>query len=332
MSAERQFEDKPAVREATPLMFGLVGPSGGGKTYSALRLATGMQRVIGGEIFLIDTESDRALHYADKFKFRHVSFSAPFSPLDYLKAVQHCIDAGAKIIIIDSMSHEHEGPGGVLEWHEAEAERLQAEWRTTRDKVNMPAWSKPKQARRRLINSLLQMKANFIFCFRAKDKVKLGQGKVTQLGFMPIAGDEFVYEMTAKALLLPGAQGVPTWQSDNPGEAMMIKLPEMFRDFFSGRAGQPFDEDIGEKLAQWAAGGVSKPSTHEKSSTEAGAAGSPSRAKSDTVADLLVGYRDCEDQQSFDDLEARRELIWPQASKGQKLELKNASTEARARL
>src|SRR5690242_13140717 len=107
-SLDRKFEDTEAVRSPTPLLFGLIGPSGAGKTYSALRLATGMQRVFGGEIFVVDTESRRALHYAKDFKFRHVEFAPPFSPLDYLAAIEHCVTKGAKTIIVDSMSHEHD--------------------------------------------------------------------------------------------------------------------------------------------------------------------------------------------------------------------------------
>ena len=83
--SDRTFEDKPAVRTATPLLVGLIGPSGSGKTFSALRMATGIQRVSGGEVFVVDTESRRSLHYADKFKFRHVEFHAPFGPLDTAK-------------------------------------------------------------------------------------------------------------------------------------------------------------------------------------------------------------------------------------------------------
>ena len=84
----RQFEDRPAVRESVPLLVGLFGPSGGGKTYSALRLAAGVQSETGGEVYCIDTEARRALDYAydEKtqagFKFRHLAFTAPFSPLD----------------------------------------------------------------------------------------------------------------------------------------------------------------------------------------------------------------------------------------------------------
>src|SRR6266446_5059778 len=249
----RKFEDRPAVREATPLLVGLIGPRGGGKTFSALRLATGIQRVSGGDFWGIDTESRRMLHYADRFRFRYLAFGAPFGPLDYLAAVEHRVAKRAKNIIVDSMSHEHEGPGGVLEMHAAESKRLAEAWKKSEDVVKMAAWIKPKADRRRLINTLLQINANFIFCFRAKEKMKIVKGKEPEaLGFMPIAGEEFVYEMVLKCLLLPAANGVPTWQSENTGERMMIKLPEQFRDLFANKP--QLSEDLGEKLARWAAG------------------------------------------------------------------------------
>src|SRR5581483_7738128 len=156
-SETRSFEDKPAVRERVPLLVGLVGPSGSGKTFSALRMATGIQRVAGGDIYVIDTEAKRALHYADMFKFRHIPFLAPFGSLDYLAAINHCVKKGAKTIVIDSMSHEHKGPGGVLEEHQAEMERLAAAWKTSLDKTNMPAWAAPKAKRRTLLNAITQM-------------------------------------------------------------------------------------------------------------------------------------------------------------------------------
>lgn len=248
--SSRTFEDVPAIRQRVPLLVGLVGPSGSGKTFSALRLATGVQKAIGGDIYYIDTEARRALHYADLFKFRHLAFGAPFGPTDYLAAVEHCAKKGAKTIIVDSMSHEHDGPGGVLEMHQAELERLGGS-----DKMNFLAWQKPKAARRRLLNSLLQIDCNFIFCFRAKEKLKMVPGKQPQpLGWMPIAGEEFVYEMSLNILLYPNCGGVPQWHPDEAGEQAMIKLPSQFRPIFEARA--PLSEDIGAKLAEWAAGGV----------------------------------------------------------------------------
>ena len=256
----RVFEDSEAKRGAVPLMVGLVGPSSGGKTFSALRLATGIQRVTGGDIFVIDTESRRSLHYADQFKFRHVPFEAPFGPLDYLAAIEHCVKRGAKVVIVDSMSHEHEGPGGVLEQHAAEVERQAKRDDGTIDeakaeRVKLGAWAKPKAARRRMINTILQMPISSIFCFRAKEKLEIKTGQPPRpKGFMPIAGEEFVFEMTINCLLLPKAGGVPTWQSKEIGELATMKLPRQFEQLFADPT--PLSEDHGETMARWAEGGA----------------------------------------------------------------------------
>jgi len=252
MSA-RTFEDSQATRERVPLMLGLVGPSGGGKTMSALRLATGIQRITGGDIFMVDTEARRSLHYAADFKFRHVPFGAPFGPLDYLAAIEHCVRKGARVVIVDSMSHEHEGPGGVLEAHDVETKRLAALWKTSESATQMTAWAKPKAERRRMINSILQLPVSAIFCFRAKEKLKIVRGKdPQQMGFMPIAGEEFIYEMAMNCLLLPKADGVPCWDSPEIGERATMKCPKQFRHLFE--SGGPLSEDIGEHMARWAEG------------------------------------------------------------------------------
>lgn len=246
------FVTKPAVREQVPVMVGLMGASGSGKTFSALRLAAGIQRVTGGDICVIDTESRRALHYADDFKFLHMQFDAPFGPLRYLEAIKAAYDAGARTIVVDSMSHEHEGPGGVLEMHDREVQRLGGG-----DRHNFPAWAKPKAERRQMINGILQVNANFIFCFRAKEKTKPGKDEsgrkaLVEQGYMPIAGEEFVFEMTMNALLLPGSAGVPVWESSFPGERAMMKLPRQFIDVM--KDGRQIDEGIGQSLAEWARG------------------------------------------------------------------------------
>ncbi len=311
-SSARVFDDQPAVRGPTPLLFGLIGPSGSGKTFSALRLATGMQRVFGGDVFMIDTESNRGLHYAERFRFRHVPFRAPFSPLDYLDAINHCVSKGAKTIIVDSTSHEHEGPGGVLEMHQREVERMSGGDYKKAERVKMLAWGKPKAERRRLINTVIQMPVNFLFCFRAKEKLKIVPGKEPeQLGFMPIAGEEFVYELAGKALLLPGANGVPTWQSNNAGERMMIKLPEQFRSIFDGSNPTQLDESIGQKLAEWAAGGA---------------------ASAAPAAPTVAHYESCITLADFEALEQRRQAAWKAIPTAQKAALKAASDAAGTRL
>jgi hypothetical protein len=286
------FTDEAAIRVATPLLTGIVGPSGTGKTYSALRLATGMRRVYGGEIFGIDTESGRMLHYAPeegakpdpangKFDFRHVRFASPYPSLRYLAAIEHCVKRGAKVIVIDSMSHEHEGVGGVLEQHRDEAERLAKEWSSTVDAAKMSAWDKPKAGRRRLINTILtDLNVSCILNFRAKKKLHIATKEekkanpkmesVSYRGMLPIAGEEFIYEMMLKCVLLPGARGVPTWKSDFPEEQDMMKIPRQFEHIFERPA--PLSEDIGQQLAEWAAGASFKAPTDDDVGTSLTAA------------------------------------------------------------
>lgn len=314
----RTFESKPAEREHVPLLIGIVGPSGGGKTFSALRLARGIQRVSGGDIHVIDTEARRALHYASIFRkpdgspgFMHTAFGAPFGSLDYLAAIEHCVRQGAKTIVIDSASHEHEGPGGLLEQHAAEVHRIAGDdWRKA-ERVKMLAWQKPKANRRRLINSLLQLECNFILCFRAKQKLKIIPGKEPeQRGWMPIAAEELAYELAARFLLLPGANGVPTFSPEHEDERAMVKIPEQFRSMLAKP--EQLSEDLGERMARWAAGSAAPPAV--------------------TVASLLVSYAACSDPATLRACEVSRGALWKAATKEEKAALKGASDGAAKRI
>lgn len=248
-----------------PLLVGLTGPSGSGKTYSALRLATGIQKVVGGDIFVVDTEQRRALHYADRFSFKHVNFEPPFGSLDYLEALRYCKEQGAGVVVIDSCSHEHDGPGGLLEQHEAELDRMAGNDYKKRDRMAMLAWQKPKAGRRKLINAITtELAMPVIFCFRAKrttKPVKNQQGKIepTDQGFSSIGADEWLFEMALNAVLLPGSKGVPIWASDMPGERLAIKLPEQFAGL--AMRDRPLDESVGSHLAKWAAGKLDEKKT-----------------------------------------------------------------------
>ena len=258
--SSRSFEDRLAVREQVPVLVAINGPSGSGKTYSSLRLATGIQSVTGGDIGVIDTETKRSLHYADKFKFRHLDFRAPYGSLDYLEAIRHFTAKGVRTVIVDSGSHEHEGVGGYLATHEEELQRLGGN-----QKMAFAAWVKPARLRRQLIDGILHEDINLIMCFRAKEKIKIEPGKDPRyLGWMPICGDDFQYEMTATALLYPGCKGVPIWNPSMPGEKAMTKLPEQFLGVLDDK--QPLNETHGRRIAEWARGGAkptSAPATEQ---------------------------------------------------------------------
>ena len=302
----RNFTHRIATRDKTPLLVGLVGSSSSGKTYSALRLATGFQRVNPGPIFVIDTEAGRALQYADEFKFVHVPFGAPFGPLDYLEVIRYCIDNGATNIVIDSMSHEHEGPGGLLAIHAEEHKRMGGKPQTQGF-----AWTRPKQEHRLLINTILQFSCNFVFCFRARQKLdwnkKDANGKRLEpepLGFMPIGDETWMYEFTMQALLLPGANGVPTWNSEMPGEKEhVIKLPKFFRGTF---ANDPqLTEDVGEAMAKWAAGA--------------------SAIQKRSAAQLIADYAACSEPSEFRRLQDVTRVSWSSIAKEDKPGVKAAS-------
>jgi energy-coupling factor transporter ATP-binding protein EcfA2 len=249
-----QFKSSKAVRSHVPLLFGIVGPTGSGKSFSALRVASGIQKQRGGKIVAGDTESKRLLHYADYFDFEHTELAPPFGSLRYLEFLRWSVnDLKASVVIIDSASHEHEGEGGYLQLHEQQLDRLSKGDASKRNAVNFLAWAKPSAERRELINGLLQLNACFIFCFRAKEKLKIERGKdPVDLGWMAIAGAELLYEMTAVAMLEPAAAGVPTWRSQMPGTSAQIKLPIQFKEIF--KPGEALCEAHGEKMALWASG------------------------------------------------------------------------------
>lgn len=261
----RQFTIAPGARDARmPLFIGLVGPSGSGKTRSALRLAAGMQTVSGGEVVFINTEGRRGTMDLDMFKkadgspaIHHMPFDAPFASLDYLDAILEAQKFGAKTIVIDSMSHEHEQEGGMLDYHEAELNRLAGDDYKKREAMKMLAWAKPKAARRRLLTrGIMQSDMNLIACFRAKETSrpvkKDGKTVVEQLGFTPIAGDEFVFECALSAFLPPNSRGVPDWHPEGIGERMAVKRPDHLEGIL--KDGEQLTEEVGARLAKWAAG------------------------------------------------------------------------------
>lgn len=256
-----EFEYGPAARATLPLLLGVAGPTGSGKTFSALRLATGLQRVTGGDIALIDTESKRATAYDRLFKFNHLDFPPPFGPDRYQRAIQYVIKKGAKNIVIDSMTHEHSGEGGVMDQVDKFLDEKCGDDYQKRDKLNMLAHKAPKAARKALNNYVIQAGrtgANFIFCYRADEKVKPVQGQgIQNMGMTPETTSKLVYEMMAMFLLSAAADGKPIFDPKTPLEKMFVKLPVQFRDMLA--KGEPLSEDLGEKFALWARGDILDP-------------------------------------------------------------------------
>lgn len=272
---------RPAVRLSSKAMIGLGGPSGGGKTLSALLIARGLCMGVDEQIFGIDTEGGRMLDYAPAegekpgpftFGFQYFALEPPFSPMAYQEAIATAVKAKAGCIIVDSMSHEHEGEGGILEWHDRELDRMAGKDFEKRDRVTFTAWIEPKKAHNKLVNKILQHRVHFVFCFRAKDKLapkKNEKGKIefVNVGWTPICADRFEYEMTTLLILPPNAKGVPDLKAER------TKLQE--QHFGAFPAGKPLDEDAGRAMARWCAGKSIAPAPASSGRREAKPAAKP---------------------------------------------------------
>lgn len=243
------FVFKPAVREAVGLLIGLIGPSGSGKTFSAMRVAAGIVGQ-GKRFAVIDTESRRALHYADKFSFDHCEICAPFRPDTYSEAIRAADKAGYGAIVVDSCSHEWAGEGGILDWQEEELTRMAGDDYRKREACKMASWIKPKMSHKQMVQRLLQVKAHLILCFRAEEKMKMekdqnGKMQIIPIGWQPVCSKEMPYELTVSFLL----------HSEKPGIGEPIKLQEQHKAIFP--FGKLLDESAGKSVADWAKGGVS---------------------------------------------------------------------------
>jgi len=231
------FKFQTGKRLNTHILISLAGASGSGKTYSAMELATG---ICGDEPFaVVDTEAGRALHYADQFRFDHADFGPPFTPERYLEAVKSAEKAGYKAIVIDSMSHEFDGEGGIMEAAENSGAK------------GPGAWKEPKARHKKMMNAFLQVRTHLIFCLRAEERIDMskkderGRIIVENAGWHPIQEKRFLYEMTASFTLRPDAPGV-----------VDLSLPHKVQDQhrMAFPPGSHINRDAGKLLASWARG------------------------------------------------------------------------------
>lgn len=299
-----------AKRDDTSLLIGISGASGSGKTMSALRLATGLAQ--GEPIYFIDTEAKRALHYAEQFNFKHLDMRPPFTPEAFMQAIQTAERAGAKVIVVDSMSDEYEGVGGLQEMHDDEVARLARKpfdnlegWEI--DKFNAPGWKVPKTRHKtRLISPLRQVRCYVIFCMRAEEKIKFvkirdertGKEKnaIEQAGWTPVCEKRFMYDMTMSFTVTPDNPGVPLIKD---GQAVYGKLQRQHLAFFP--EGKAVTEESGRQLRAWARGEtVSNAPSRPSSPARASGAGEtpPSDSSPASVNNqmVLVNYHNALDK------------------------------------
>lgn len=177
---------KRAERKKTKIRIGLFGPSGSGKTYSALLLANGI--TTWDKIAVIDTERGSADLYAHLGPYNTLTLEAPFTPERYIEALKECAKAGMEVVVIDSISHEWDGPGGCLQIHEQ---------MTGNSYTN---WAKVTPRHNAFINAILQSPVHVICCGRAKQdyvlQEKNGKQVPEKVGLKAVTREGLDYEMT----------------------------------------------------------------------------------------------------------------------------------------
>lgn len=195
------FHASDATRESILLRAGICGPTGSGKTKTALIMGTRMVERLGvGPLFVIDSENKSALRYAysprskQGYRFKHVPMPEDdYSPAAYVAAMDYCESQGAGVIIIDSLSHAWNGINGVLEQVDQVTERSRAKSSFSE------GWKAMTPVHNRLIQRILGSSAHVIFTLRAKtdwviQENERGKREPMKVGLAPVQREGVDYE------------------------------------------------------------------------------------------------------------------------------------------
>lgn len=222
---------KKATKEQAKLRLALFGVSGSGKTYTALRIATGL----GGKIAVIDTERNSACKYSDRFDFDVCNATKP--SIENLKMF---IEEAKNydVLIIDSMTH-------------AWLELLQEVERVAKTKFGgntWSAWSEGTPKQMSLINALLDFPGHIIATMRVETNwttVTNDKGKVVpvRVGEAPKQGKGIEYEFDMLMQISPEHDALVLKDRTGKYQDEVIALP---------------DERFGEELANWLKEGKTK--------------------------------------------------------------------------
>lgn len=181
------MELRHATRKQAKIKLALQGPSGSGKTMSALLLAYGLTND-WKNISIIDTENHSADLYAHLGSYNVLSLDKPFSPERYIEALEVCEKAGMEVIILDSITQEWDGSGGILDIHQA---------MTGNSFTN---WSKVTPRHNAFVQKFLQSGCHIIATIRTKQDYVLSEknGKMVpeKVGLKGVTREGMDFEFT----------------------------------------------------------------------------------------------------------------------------------------
>lgn len=225
---------KKALKSQARLRAALFGPSGAGKTFTALRIATG----IGGRIAVIDTERGSASKYSDRFHFDVCELAKPEnrSIAGYCEAIKAAGEAGYDVLIIDSLSH------GWQELLEQVDQIAKARYRGN----SWSAWSEATPQQRNLVDAILGYPGHVLATMRSKTEWQTasdagGKSRPVRVGLAPEQGKGIEYEFDLLVEL--STDHIANVIKDRTGQ---------FQDKLIDKPGEKF----GRELAAWLSDGV----------------------------------------------------------------------------
>jgi len=169
----------------------MIGPTGAGKTWTALQFARTLAGPTG-TIGVIDTENDSASLYSDAYQFQSAAWYPPYDPAKLAAA----IGTAAKqfdVLVIDSLTHFWQGDGGVLDIVEQEGARNRGN--------QFAGWKKGTPLWRGILDACIFAPCHVIVTMRSKmDYVQTqgsdGRTRVEKMGMAPVARNDVEYEFT----------------------------------------------------------------------------------------------------------------------------------------
>lgn len=195
------FDFDDATRENILIKMALTGPPGGGKTRSALGIATHLAEYLDlGDVYLIDSENRSSAKYAFdprtgkgfKFKSLHLPTN-DYSPQCYMRAIKLAEERGARILIIDSLSHAWNGVKGILE-------QVNDLTDASRSKnAFSEGWRKATPLQRQFIQAMLGSPAHIIATMRSDpewvvQEDERGKKSPTMIGLSPQQRKDISFE------------------------------------------------------------------------------------------------------------------------------------------
>lgn len=176
---------RQSERRKAKIKMALQGSAGSGKTYSSLLLAQGLTNGDFSKVAIIDTENGSADLYAHLGNYNVLSLTPPFTPENYIKAIDVCEQAGMEVIVIDSLSQAWDE---LLDFHSKLAGN------------SFTNWAKVTPRQKAFTDRILQCNAHVIATMRTKQDYVLNQkdGKFMpeKVGLKAVQRDGLDYEFT----------------------------------------------------------------------------------------------------------------------------------------